>query len=152
VYKEKRLDNLMHDRYIWSKIMNKSAKIILLVFLASGIILAGVDLISFTATSSGGNILLNWQTSSETNLKQYVVERRSVSGGFSDIAHVLPQSDRNYQYVDKSAFKTSDQVYIYQLRIEDNDGSLSYSKEISVAHSNVSSVKRTWGSIKALFR
>jgi len=132
--------------------MNKYSKILFLLIIASGIIFAGADLINFTATSSGGNIVLNWQTSSETNLKQYVIERRSVNGGYADIARVAPQSDRNYQYVDKSAFKTTDQVYIYMLRIEDNDGSISYSKEVSVAHSNVSSVKRTWGSIKALFR
>ena len=59
----------------------------------------------------------------------------------------------NYEYTDQTAFKTNDQVYKYRIEIVDKDGSLSYSKEMSVLHNNgISGVKRTWGSIKALFR
>jgi hypothetical protein len=124
---------------------------ILLIILSVGIIFAGVDLLKFTARSSGGNIILNWQTTSESNLKQYVVERKNYNGSFVDVATVQPEDDKNYEYVDQTVFKTSDQLYIYRLKIVDYNGSVSYSSEISVPH-NVSSVKRTWGSIKALFR
>ncbi len=124
---------------------------ILLVIIAAGLIFAGVDLLKFTARSSGGNIILDWQTISETNLRQFVVERKTVNGSFMEVGTVHPREDKNYEYVDQTAFKTYDQLYVYRLRIVDNDGSVSYSGEIAVPH-NVSSVKRTWGSIKALFR
>ncbi|OGV06387.1 MAG: hypothetical protein A3J84_03720 [Ignavibacteria bacterium RIFOXYA2_FULL_37_17] len=88
----------------------------------------------------------------ESNLNRFVVERKTVNGSFMELGNVAPRSDKNYEYVDQSAFKTSDQLYIYRLKIVDNDGSVSYSEEKAVAH-NVSNItKRTWGSIKALFR
>lgn len=130
----------------------KSKSIIALLILSAGILLAGAQLLKFNVRSSSGNIVVEWQTSSETNLKQFVVERKTYNGSFIEVGSVLPRADRNYEFVDQTAFKTSDQLYIYRLKIVDNDGSVSYSEEKSVAHSNVSSVKRTWGSIKALFR
>lgn len=127
------------------------SKLLILFLVTLTVIYAGVQLVSFTAKSQNGNVILSWQTSSETNLKHFVVERKSVDGNFFDIAVVDPRGDKNYQYVDQSAFKTLDAVYSYRLRIVENDGSVSYSGIQSVYH-NVSSVKRTWGSIKALFR
>ncbi|NMB83038.1 MAG: hypothetical protein GYA14_14595 [Ignavibacteria bacterium] len=127
------------------------SKFLILFLITISVIYAGVELINFTAKSQNGNVILNWQTAAETNLKHFVVERKSIDGNFFEIAVVEPKSDKNYQYVDQSAFKTLDAVYSYRIKIVDNDGSVSYSGIQSVYH-NVSSVKRTWGSIKALFR
>ncbi|MEW6506878.1 MAG: hypothetical protein AB1432_03925 [Bacteroidota bacterium] len=127
------------------------SKVLILFLISITVVYSGVELIRFTAKSLNGNVVLNWQTATETNLKHFVVERRSADGNFFEIAIVEPRSDKNYQYVDQSAFKTLDAVYSYRLKIVDNDGSISYSGIQSVYH-NVSSVKRTWGSIKALFR
>ena len=127
--------------------------LILFLILSAGIILPGAFLLKFTVRSSNGNVVLDWQCSSETNLKNYVVQRRTFNGGYSDIATVQPRSDMNYEYTDQTAYKNEDQVYYYQIEIIDNDGSVSKSQEIQVLHNNgISSVKRTWGSIKALFR
>lgn len=131
--------------------MHNIKNIIAILLVFAGILLAGADLLKFTARSSGGNIVVNWQTTTETNLKQFVVERKTLNGSFVEIGVVNPQADKNYEYVDQTAFKVSDQLYVYRLKIVDNDGSVSYSWEVAVPH-NVSSVKRTWGSIKALFR
>ncbi len=123
-----------------------------LILITAGLIFAGVDLRSFTVKSSGGNVVLNWETNSETNLNYFVVLRRTVSGGYVEIGNVYPKNDRNYEYIDQTAFKTSGQVYVYRLKIVDNDGTTSYSGEVTVAHNSATGVKRTWGSIKALFR
>ncbi|MHB8931394.1 MAG: hypothetical protein ACYC5R_12435 [Melioribacteraceae bacterium] len=124
-----------------------------LILITAGLIFAGVDLRSFTVKSYGGNVILNWDTNSESNLNHFVVLRRTVSGGYVEIGNVYPKNDRTYEYVDQTAFKTSGQLYVYKLKIVDNDGTTSYSGEVSVMHNNgISSVKRTWGSIKALFR
>lgn len=124
-----------------------------LIIITAGLIFAGVDLRSFTVKSSGGNVVLNWETNSETNLNYFVVLRKTVNGGYVEIGNVYPKNDRNYEYIDQTAFKTSGQLYVYKLKIVDNDGTISYSGEVNVVHNNgISSVKRTWGSIKALFR
>lgn len=131
--------------------MNKKL-LISVVILSVVTLYAGAMLSNFTAVSKNGNVILNWQTTSETNLKHFVVERTTVKGNFIEIAVVEPRTDHNYEYIDRSAFKTNDAVYRYQIKIVDNDGTVSYSGERTVVH-NVSSVsKRTWGSIKALFR
>lgn len=129
----------------------KIKSIILLLILIGSVIFAGAQLVYFNASSHDGNVILEWKTSSETNLKHFVIERKNANGNFIQLAIVEPNADQTYEYIDRTAFKTSDALYTYRLKIVDNDGSVSYSAPASVAHS-VSSVKRTWGSIKALFR
>ncbi|MBE2279223.1 MAG: hypothetical protein IAE91_02440 [Ignavibacteriaceae bacterium] len=60
-------------------------------------------------------------------------------------------SNSSYSFLDEGAYKSSDVLYIYRLKIIDKDNTQAYSKEISVNHA-VSGVKKTWGSIKAMFR
>ena len=131
--------------------MKKTKYFISFIILSVLITYAGVNLLKFSVRSQNGNVVVSWQTVTETNLNHFVVERKTINGSFIVLGNVSPRSDKNYEYVDQSAFKTSDQLYVYRLKIVDNDGSVSYSEEKAVAH-NVSSVKRTWGSIKALFR
>ncbi|MEW6654653.1 MAG: hypothetical protein AB1394_14465 [Bacteroidota bacterium] len=129
----------------------KNVLVIAFLFFASAITFAGAYIIKLSARSQNGSVVVSWQASNETNLKHYVVERKNVNGSFGDVGVVETRSDKNYEFVDQSAFKSKDVLYVYRLRIVDNDGSISHSWEVSARH-NVSSVKRTWGSIKALFR
>ncbi len=130
----------------------KTKLIISFLLLSVAVAFAGAELLKFNARSQNGNVIISWQTSSETNLKHFVVERKTVNGSFIELGIVEPKIDRNYEFVDQSAYKSADKLYIYRLKIVDNDGTFSYSSEIAVPH-NVSNVtKRTWGSIKALFR
>ncbi|MFZ5948245.1 MAG: hypothetical protein ACOYU5_09815 [Stygiobacter sp.] len=125
--------------------------IILLLIIASINLYAGADIFKLSARSQNGNVVVYWQSTTETNLKHYVVERKTVNGSFMEVGTVLPKSDKVYEFIDQTAFKSTETLYVYRLKIVDNDGSISYSWEVAVPH-NVSSVKRTWGSIKALFR
>ena len=129
----------------------KKKLLISFIILTFSVIYAGVNLLSYSVKSQDGNVIISWQTASETNLKNYVIERKTVNGNFVEIATVEPRADKTYEYIDQTAYKTTDAVYVYRLKIVDNDGTVSYSDERPIAH-NVSSVKRTWGSIKALFR
>lgn len=105
------------------------------------------------ARSDGNNVTIQWGSTDESNVKEYGVERRSVSGGdFMLISTVKPKgSNSYYEFVDQSAFKTTGTMYQYRIRIVDLNSGISYSDPISVSH-NVSGVKRTWGSLKAMFR
>lgn len=130
---------------------NKLLHISILLF-ASSIIFAGAFIQFFTAKSEGDDIRLEWRTGEETNLKMFVVERKTHNNGFIEIGSVNPKgSNSSYVFIDQNVYKTTDLIFTYRLKIIDNNNQFSYSSEVSVTHS-VSGVKRTWGSIKAMFR
>jgi len=132
---------------------NKIVKISLILLCLFIPLIAGVELYDLSAAASDGNIVIKWKTLSETNLKNFTIERKTLSGNWIDIGTVQSKADRSYQYVDETAYKSfSGNLYIYRIRITDNDGSTSYSGETRVVNYGTSGIKKTWGSIKALFR
>jgi len=134
--------------------MNKKKFIFFSIFiLIATTIWAGAHLISFTAESYDSNIKISWTTSQETNLNNFVVERKTFGSNFAVISQPIAAKGDNssYEFVDENAFKSADLLFVYRLKIIEKNNSTSYSGEVSVSHS-VSSVRRTWGSIKALFR
>ena len=131
--------------------VKKIALYILFIFTASTAF-GGAFLELFQAKSESGNIKLEWKTSDESNLKSFIIERRTAQGEYVYLQTITPKgSNSYYTFVDEAAYKTQDLVFSYRLKIVDNDGSSSYSVERYVSHS-ISGVKRTWGSIKAMFR
>jgi hypothetical protein len=108
---------------------------------------------SLVARSDGNNVTIQWGTTDESAVKEFGIERRPATGSdFVLVATVAAKgSNSSYEYVDQTAFKTTGSVYQYRIRIVDTNSGVSYSEPISVSH-NVSSVKRTWGSLKAMFR
>ncbi len=114
--------------------------------------LAGALIDYFHVRNQGDDAVIEWKTSQETNLKNFVIERRGPQSQFSEVATVEPHPDNPfYSYTDKSVYKTNDYVFVYRLKIVDNNQQVSYTDEASVSLS-ISGVKRTWGSIKAMFR
>lgn len=105
------------------------------------------------ARSDGNNVTIQWGTTEEVSLREFIIEREAGSGaGFVAIGSVAPKGSNSfYEFVDQTAFKSTTTVYQYRIKIVSDDGSSTYSKTVSVSH-NVSSVKRTWGSLKAMFR
>ena len=115
-------------------------------------VLAGTFLEYFQGRSEGEDIRLEWKTREEVNLQHFKVERKTPQSSFVDIATIQPKgSNSYYNYLDQSAYKYDNMLFVYRLRIVDTNGQDAYSNEVSVSHS-VSGVKRTWGSIKAMFR
>lgn len=125
---------------------------LILSFLVSTLF-AGAVIIDISASSDGENIVIRWSTAEETNMKHFQIERKSVNSTFATISDDINATGHNsyYEFVDENAYKTSDAVYVYRLKITESTGNITHSGEVSVSH-KVSSVKRTWGSIKALFR
>ncbi len=93
-----------------------------------------INLISFAAQKiPSGFIQLNWNTSSELNITNYIIERRKDNEtSFSDIDSIKTKSINGYSvsslaysFIDSSAL-----VYtklFYRLKIEHADGSFTYS-------------------------
>jgi len=128
--------------------------ILVLTLVATTVLLASVIRDgSLQARSDGNNIIIQWGSTDEAQVKEYQVERRNGTGGeFGWIATVTKKGSNSfYEYIDRSAFKTTGSIYQYRIVTVFNNGGHEYSSIITVSH-NVSSVKRTWGSLKAMFR
>jgi len=101
--------------------------------------------------------VLKWGTQNELNLKGFDVERArgDIAGIYVKIGFVEAisgvQGKKNYTFEDGQIFKDLASVFHYRLKILDDDGASSYSKVVTVTPT-ISSVRRTWGSIKAMFR
>jgi hypothetical protein len=123
----------------------------LILFIST--LFAGAILSDFRAHSEGENIKVEWETGDESNIQSFVVERSSSQSSFSEISSPMQPKGNNsyYSFLDESLFKVNDYVFQYRLKIVDNDGTISYSATISVTP-KISGLKRTWGSIKAMFR
>ncbi len=123
-----------------------------ILFLSFSFLFLGVYYSDFNIVSDADNIILSWHTMQEGNLTETVVMRKVHNGVYSEIARIDAKGDNSsYNYTDENAFKIEDGVYVYKLKFVNNDGTSSFSSEQAVTH--LTSVeKRTWGSIKALFR
>lgn len=122
-------------------------------FLIIATVYAGAYIEYFHARSESDNVRLEWQTSEETNLQKFVIERKTPQSSFTEIASVAPKGNNsNYIFTDQNAYKTNDMVFVYRLKIVDNNDQVTYSADVTVTHSISSVAKRTWGSIKAMFR
>jgi hypothetical protein len=123
---------------------------LLIIAACAATVFAGASIDFFQVSPDGDNAILEWRTSNETNLQDFVVQKGTPQSNFIDIATISLNNDHYYTYVDKSIYKTNDAVCIYRIKIVDQNGSVTYSRTASL--SVISGVKRTWGSIKAMFR
>ena len=129
------------------KMIIKTSLILITLFLSLGVYYS-----DFSIVSDADNVVLSWHTTIEDNLDETAIERKVVNGAFTNI-DVVPAKGNNssYTYVDDNAFKVEGGIYVYRLKFINNDGSFSYSSEQTVTHLTSVS-KKTWGSIKAMFR
>jgi hypothetical protein len=126
--------------------------IFLLIFISTAF--ATVELIrpGLMASPEGEDIRLEWSTGVEENLISFVIERSTPESPWIEIETIQPKGNNsNYYFVDKSAYKISDLIFKYRLKIRAGDVQDHYSNEVTV-YPQLSDVKRTWGSIKAMFR
>ncbi len=136
--------------------------IALFIVMASvAIYAAGTTIRSLSAKTSDTDIIVEWTSSTEVNLKEYQIERKSDQSSFIYVSTEEAQGDNSqYTYVDDKAFMSKgdadDQIlkgkdYFYRLKFVGEDGSISYSDPVPVTQ-HINSVQRTWGMIKEMFR
>ena len=108
---------------------------------------------SLQANSDGVNVTLRWITDDEANVAYFEVERRSgTDGAFISLAAVDPKGASLYEFIDNSAFRKTATLYQYRVKIVYTNGTNpTYTGILTVSHT-VSGVRRTWGSIKSMFR
>ncbi len=109
-------------------------------------------------TSQSDGILIQWSTSQEDGVKDFSVVRVSpVDQSYSQVATVTATGAGSvYQVVDKAIYKASSaSVFVYRILAMSGSTEIASSSYITVTYefSGLSGVaKRTWGSIKAMFR
>lgn len=93
-----------------------------------------VELTSFSAaTDNLGQVVLNWQTATETNNRMFEIERKTVDVDYSTVGFVngagTSTEHHNYTFVDKNVGVGE---FTYRLKQIDFDGHFSYSSEVVV--------------------
>jgi hypothetical protein len=109
---------------------------------------------SLRASSDGNAITIQWLSEDESNVVRYELERKAgFNGAFMPLAVLATRGNSSsYQFVDETAFRVSESIYKYQVKVVFSNGAApAYYGPITVSH-KTSDVRRTWGSIKAMFR
>jgi hypothetical protein len=108
---------------------------------------------SLQASSDGVNITVRWITEDETSVARFDIERSTDNdAAYTTIATLDPKGPSLYEYVDRSVFRKTATIYHYRIKISFTNGAAPvYTIDLPVSHT-VSGVRRTWGSIKAMFR
>jgi hypothetical protein len=92
-----------------------------------------VELTSFAASVSNGQVVLNWSTATEINNMMFEVERKTTNGEFHRIGYVngagTTQDEQTYSYIDS---KVDAGKYIYRLKQIDFSGEFEYSNQVEV--------------------
>lgn len=93
-----------------------------------------VRLISFNADRKNNDVTISWKIADEMNMSHYEVERADNNGQYKTIATVKALNsvkEQNYTIVDNNAFLNAATVQ-YRLKQVDGDGTIDYSRTISV--------------------
>jgi len=95
-------------------------------------VIVPVELTSFTVLNKDNDVILNWQTSTETNNQGFEIQR-STSGEFEKIGYVpghgTTTETQSYTFIDKNL---SAGEYNYRLKQVDYDGTAEYSNVVEV--------------------
>lgn len=134
----------------------KKKQFILLVFLTFGLFFgfkAGtISIDYFKAKNIGDRVILEWKSISEDGLKSYVIERkRETQTDYEEVKTFDPKGNNSvYQYDDIGLYKTTSEKINYRLKINSEENSFYY-MNTSISYT-ATAVRRTWGSIKAMFK
>ena len=92
-----------------------------------------VELTSFTASATGTNVKLLWETATELNNSGFSIERKSTGSDYMEIGFVpgfgTTTEPKSYSFNDQNLRSG---VYTYRLKQIDFDGSFTYSNEVEV--------------------
>ena len=135
-------------------------KIFLILLLPLILLAADVNFEFFSAKTNGDEITLEWKMQNEANINYFQVEKKlDEANDFRPIgAKIKAKGDNQiYRFTDEDYFfKTqpqlqSENIQAYRIKVFMKNNDLAYSNTTYVTH-NVSSVRKTWGMLKEMFR
>lgn len=91
-----------------------------------------VNLISFNAVKNGSDVVLNWQTTNEENLKNYVVEKSTDAISFTQLIVVNANNNTGINNYTATDMNPANGINYYRLKQIDEDGNFTLSNIIKV--------------------
>ncbi len=105
-------------------------------FANSSFTLLPMELIVFKGNLKNKAALLRWDTKNENKTAKFIVERSIDATNFEQIGTVLATGSTGqpaaYSYTDKEVLNLASALVYYRLQIRDEDGTVTYSKVISI--------------------
>ena len=96
-----------------------------------------VTLFSFSGEQKNNNTILHWQTTNETNASYFSIQRSADAVNFTTIGKVKAAGNssvlKDYTFTDANISLLNTQKLYYRLATTSNDGSISYTKIVSVS-------------------
>jgi hypothetical protein len=125
---------------------------ICIALLLAATLFAGNVFRDFAAANSGGQARLEWNVNPGAAILAFNVQRSFDGRRFYDLARIpFTPGQNHYLYLDDDLFK--DEIHTFWYRIEaelpNRQVELSSTAEVTLSFSGI---RRTWGSIKAMFR
>lgn len=137
--------------------MKRSAYLIGLLFLLMGASAGfyGVRLSFFNVENDAGqNFIISWQMEEESDVREYEIHRRSIrsNGDFVKLQTIPAHGpNKTYTFKDDQVYKSASEQVDYRLEAVFNNGLRQILVSKSVNYTPTA-IRRTWGSIKAMFQ
>ena len=102
------------------------------------------------ASPDGADVLVTWEVQALNGVSNFKVYRKiDDETSYTFLDDMGPDGGLDYQFLDHTIFKDAPKSISYKIVVyQGNEGAAFYT---SIVH-NPTSVQRTWGSIKAMFR
>jgi hypothetical protein len=106
-----------------------------------------------SATPENNRVVISWVTKSESGISKFLILRSSDDKTFSEVGSKMAKgSAGSYSFTDENVIFKVPQTFFYKIRAVKRDNTLVEDSESLLVNPNISSIFRTWGAIKAIFR
>jgi len=138
-----------------SNCLKHGSLIVLMVLLTGATLLSGrVRLSSFEIDPQGNDFVVSWQSELEEDVRQFELMRRTPNSNDQFVQiYVAPSHgpNRAYGFRDSQVFKSGSDKLDYQLEAVYMNGVREVVRTESMNYTSTA-VRRTWGSLKAMFQ
>ncbi len=135
--------------------MKRFSVLLLLVLLLAGAstMAFNVKLSYFSVERQGNNFVLTWKADLEEDVRAYELYRKtSYTSDFAPVHTITPHGvDKEYRFTDDQVYKSATEELNYRLDAVFTNGLRQQVAERKLNYTPTA-VRRTWGSIKAMFQ
>jgi hypothetical protein len=113
-----------------------------------------LELRAYQTSAALNEVKVEWSVQNEDAVDRFIVRRKMQrDADFVQVSEVESRGTGSYSFSDKNVYKASDnaEMIVYAIVVVKQDGSRELLGQANVQYS-ASTVRRTWGSIKAMFQ
>ncbi len=128
--------------------------LLMLLLAGTNVLAQEVKLRTFDIVEENRDFIITWQMERESGIRSYELKRRTPysNNQFVAVHTFTPHGpDKQYQYRDTQVYKSAAEQVDYQLEVVYQNGlrEIIFSRSLNYTST---AVRRTWGSIKAMFQ